>query len=78
MAEIEEPNRNGWLSTVKSDLEELNIDSNISEIEVMKYETDKTICKEKIKKKAFQYLEKKKSEIEKVRHILYEKLEMAG
>ena len=63
---------------MKADIEELNIDSSISEIEAMKSETYKTICKEKIKKKAFEYLENRKSEHEKVRHIKYEKLEMAG
>ena len=78
LAQIEEPKRNDWASTVKADLEELNIDSSISEIEAMKSETYKTICKEKIKKKAFEYLENRKSEHEKVRHIKYEKLEMAG
>ena len=78
MAQIEEPKRNDWASTVRADLKELKIELSIPQIESMKSETFKNICKEKIKIKAFKYLENKKGGHDKVKHIKYEKFEMAG
>ena len=44
----------------------------------MKIETFKNICKEKINKKAFEYLENKKKRHEKVRHMKRDNLEIAA
>ena len=77
-AQIEEPKRNDWASNVRGDFEELNIEFNLSRIETMTTEVFKNICKDKIVKKAFEYLENKKKGHEKVRHIKHEKLMMAS
>ena len=44
----------------------------------MKFEALKNMCKEKVKKKAFEYLQNKKKGHNKVKHIEFENLEMAG
>ena len=50
---MEDPKINDWASTVKADLEDLKIYLSFSQIETMKTDTFKNICKEKINKKAF-------------------------
>ena len=44
----------------------------------MKTDSFKNICKEKINKKAFEYLESKKKGHKKVKHIKHDKLKMAA
>ena len=46
-AQLEEQKINNWASTVKADLEDLNIELNISQIENMKTETFKTFARTK-------------------------------
>ena len=78
MAQVENPKHNDWASTVLKDLEEINIKNNFVQIENMPNATFEKMCKESIHKTAFQYLENKKLGHEKVKHIEYKKLELAG
>ena len=48
IAQMEEPRRNDWASTVQADLKELNIELTVAKIGSMKTQTFKDICKEKI------------------------------
>ena len=52
---------------------ELEIQMNSDKIEEMNIEKLKNMCKEKVVKNAYKYLENKKLSHEKVRHIQYKK-----
>ena len=78
MAQVENPKHNDWASTVLKDLEEINIKYDFVQIKNMPNATFEKLCKESIHKTVFQYLEKKKLSHEKVKHIEYKKLELAG
>ena len=78
MAQINDPKQNDWASTVLKDLEETEINYTFVQIQNMPNATFEKLCKENIKKQAFQYLEIKKLSHEKVKNIEYKKLEMAG
>ena len=78
IAQIEEPKKNDWVSCIiRKDMVELEIQLNSNEIEEMNIEKFKNMCKEKVVKKAYQFLESKKLSHEKVRHIKYKNLDMA-
>ena len=77
IAQIEEPKKNDWVSCIRKDMVELEIQMNSDEIEEMNIEKFKNMCKEKVVKKAYKYLENKKFSHEKVRHIQYKNLDLA-
>ena len=57
-AQLQEPDKNDWASTVKKDLFELDIKINFTEIEEMSEATYYKISKEQIRKGAFGFLQK--------------------
>ena len=81
MAQLEKPTYRDWVSQVLEDLEDLNIDMELEDIEMMKKEKFKSIVKEEIKKKTFQYLlekkEERKSENAKGKLLKYTRFDMA-
>ena len=78
MAQINNPKQNDWASMVLKDLEEIEIEHNFVQIQNISDITFEKLCKENIHKQAFQYRNRKKLGHEKVKHIEYKKLEMAG
>ena len=78
IAQVNTPKRKDWASTVLKDLEEIDIKYDFVQIKNMPDITFEKLCKENIHKQAFQYLDRKKLSHEKVKHIEYKKLEMAG
>ena len=60
MAQMKSPTQNDWVSTALEDIEELEINLELEEIEEMSRERFKSIVKEKVKIKAFEYLIKEK------------------
>ena len=58
MAQMNYPTQNDWVSTAIEDLEDLDINLNLElvEIEEMSKERYKSIVKEKVEVKAFEYL----------------------
>ena len=59
-AQEQHPKSNDWFTQVSKDLTDLDIQMNQVEIECMSSTAFKTLCKIKVKKIAFQYLEEKK------------------
>ena len=76
-AQEQHPKSNDWFTQVSKDLTDLEIQMNQVEIECMSSTAFKTLCKIKVKQIAFQYLEEKKKAHKLVKHIKYEKFEMA-
>jgi hypothetical protein len=78
MAQMKTPSHNDWVSSVLEEMIELEIDLEIEDIKYMKKEKFKALVKEKVQKKAFQYLlEKKasrKSERAKGKYLEYNEL----
>ena len=60
MAQMKSPTQNDWVSTALEDLEELEINLDLEEIEEMSRERYKSIVKEKVEVKAFEYLIKRR------------------
>jgi hypothetical protein len=77
IAQMQDPKTNDWVSTVKKDLEDLDINLEFSDIEELGTNKFTKLCKMQVKLKAFEYLQNEKLNHEKVLHIKYEKLEMA-
>ena len=63
MAQMNYPTQNDWVSTAIEDLEDLDINLELVEIEEMSKDRYKSIVKEKVEVKAFEYLIRKKGEI---------------
>ena len=78
MAQLENPKYNDWVTTVMKDLEMVNIDLEIVEIRDMSEDKFKTLCKEKVKEKAFEYLIQKQKKRNPKHSIRYPCLEMSS
>ena len=76
-AQIENPNKNDWVSSVVQDLCSAKIDLELIEIENMTEERYKTLCKQKVKTLAFEYLMEKKSNRQNRTKLNYDSLNMA-
>ena len=76
MLQIEHPKKNDWASQALKDLKQIGF--RIEDLENMSSLKFKDIVKEKVKCIAFDVLQNKKQQHEKVRHIKYKKLEMQG
>ena len=76
-AQEQPPKNNDWFSQVTKDLKEMNITLTQIEVEEMSLECFKKLCKTKIKLLAFKYFEGKKEQHKAVKHIKYQKLEVA-
>ena len=81
MTQMKSPTQNDWVSSVLEEQEELEINLELEEIEEMSKDRFKSIVKEKVEVKAFEYLIKKKggrtSDNAKGKYLKYESLEMA-
>ena len=77
MAQLENPTKNDWVTQVLKDLTYLDINLDLEQIEAMTADKFKALCKTKVKFKAFEYLEENKMELKSVKHIRYDRLEMA-
>ena len=81
MSQMNFPTQNDWVSTILEELNELEIDLELEEIELLSKEKFKSIVKDKVEAKAFEYLLKKKEERKsdnaKGKYLVYEQLEMA-
>ena len=76
-AQMKNPIKKYWVTCVVQDLEKINIDLELIEIENMSEEKFKQICKEKIRKLAFEYLIEKKNNRQHINPAQYTHLEMA-
>ena len=76
-AQIENPSKNDWVSSVVKDLCTAKIDFELFEIEDMAEEKYKDICKQKVKNLALEYLLEKKSKRQNKHRIKYDSLFMA-
>ena len=75
---MQEPLAKDWVSTVREDLEDLEIKMTFNEIEETGPRNFTKLCKSKVITKAFEYLQNKKLNHDKVRHVEYKNLEMAN
>ena len=75
-AQMEEPLRGDWWSTVRSDLEDLMLDLSVHEIKIMSRDKFKTLINTTVKSRAFAWLLNKQSQSKKVKDISYSKLEI--
>ena len=71
-AQRKNPTRKDWVTTIKNDLEELNINLQFEEIMKMKKSELRNILKQKIEIKVMKRLEKLKNMHSKVNHIKHE------
>ena len=76
-AQIKNPNINDWVSGVVQDLCSAKIDLELIEIENMTEERYKTLCKQKVKTLAFEYLMEKKSKRQNRTKLKYDSLNFA-
>ena len=74
---MEHPPRNDWVTGVVQDLEKVQINLELIQIENMSESVFKNICKQKLKKHAFEYLISKKNSRQKKTQANYANLEMA-
>ena len=77
LAQMEEPKKNDWVSSVYQDMDHLGIKMDCNEIESMKEDKFKQMCKERVQSMAFEFLQSKKGTHDKVMHIKYDSLKMA-
>ena len=77
-AQEQQPKSNKWLTQVSKDLIKSEINMSQFEIENMKTEAFKMLCKTKVKKIVFQYFEEKKLRHQLVKHINHNELEIAN
>ena len=77
LAQIAEPVKNDFYSTILSTLKEVNIKENFEEIKTMDKSRFKNLVKEKCNQAAFNYLTEKQRKGSKGRDIQYNSLEMA-
>ena len=76
-AQMENPNKNDWVTSVLQDLEDANINMERFEIENISEDKLKNICKEKVKTMAYEYLMKIKEHRENPIEAKYDTLELA-
>ena len=74
--QLRKPSKNDWGQTVIKDLEELKIDTPISEIENTPKRTFKRIIREKVQAEALKYLNNEKSKHSKVASLTHSELKM--
>ena len=70
------PTKKDWVTTVKKDIEDLDLNVTFEDIKVMKKSSFKNMLKQSIEKKALKDLEEKKSSHSKVSHLQHEYLRM--
>ena len=75
-AQVKSPEKNDWCTTVKEDLNDLNIQLTFEEISSFTEERFKQIVKEKVQAKALQYLNNLKEGKSKMKHLEYNELQM--
>ena len=75
-AQINNPVKNDWVSTVQKDLQDLDIKMNLEEISVMSKVTFKELVKSKVKSKALEYLQKLQQKHSKSINLHFESLEL--
>ena len=75
-AQIENPTAKDWVTTVKKDLDELNLNVTFAEIAAMRKGSFKTMLRKSIEEKALEYLNGKKSSHSKVMKLKHEVLQM--
>ena len=75
-AQKENPVKNDWTETVKSDLELLEFEEGIDGVKAMTKDQFKKAVKKAVTRKALLYLNEKKSKHSKVLHIQHENLEL--
>ena len=75
-AQCDQPTRGDWVSTVKQDLTEVNIDMSFEEIRNVSKEAFKDLVKDRIQKLALVYLKKLQQTHVKAKPLSYEKLSL--
>ena len=76
LAQQDEPTRGDWYSTIKADLEQLDINMNFQQIRNVSVNCFKTIVRKQIRLKALAYLQQCQLSHSKSRQVTYKKLEM--
>ena len=76
MAQIENPTSGDWITTALEDLKTLNIDLKLDEIQRSSKNNFKTLVKEKVRIKAFQYLLEIKDSHSKTSNLVYSALRL--
>ena len=77
-AQDEDPTRGDWVTTVKADLEELDIKMSFRDIRNVSANSFKKIVKKQIRIKTLEYLQQCQQTHSKSKHVTYQKLEMEG
>ena len=77
MAQLEEPTKNDWVTEALKDISHLEIKMDLGQIEAMSIDKFKIICKQKVRQKSFVYLLGNKERLKSIKHIRYEKMQMA-
>ena len=75
-AQCDQPIRGDWVSTVKQDLAELEINLSFEEIEKISKEAFKDLVKQKVRKGAFEYLQKVQHTHSKDKNLSYNELDL--
>ena len=77
-AQCDQPIRGDWVSTVKQDMSDLNIQVSFEEISEISKEAFKKLVKEKVQKSALNYLKNLQISHSKSKNICYEDLSLQG
>ena len=78
LTQLEQPTRGDWVSTVKQDLAELNINMSFEEIENVSEEAFKKFVKDKVQKAALDYLKSLQLTHSKSENLSYNELSLQG
>ena len=75
-AQMQNPTAKDWVTTLRKDLDELNLNVTFAEIKAMKKGSFKTMLRKSIEEKALEYLDGGKSSHSKVMNLKHEVLQM--
>ena len=75
-AQMQNPTAKDWVTTLRKDLDELNLNVTFAEIKAIKRGSFKNMLKQSIAEKALEYLDGKKSSHSKRMNLKYEVLQM--